>query len=42
MAKAGLKGNGTLKKGYKFVKGKSTPVKVSTAKKKPTKRKRRR
>ncbi|XDF78825.1 hypothetical protein AAFX60_006890 [Aliivibrio fischeri] len=39
MAKAGLKSNGKLKKGYKFKKGGGV-VKVSTTKKKPTKRSR--
>ena len=38
-SKAGLKANGRLKKGYKFKKGGGT-VKVSTTKKKPTKRSR--
>lgn len=45
MAKAGLKKNGTLKKGFKYKKGgtivavKATPVKRKVAKKKPTKKK---
>ena len=39
MAKAGLKANGRLKKGYKFKKGGGV-VKVSTTKRKATKRKR--
>ncbi|HGS4979242.1 TPA: hypothetical protein ACMDQU_003675 [Vibrio parahaemolyticus] len=38
MAKAGLKANGKLKKGYRFKKGGSV-VKVSTSKKKKAKRK---
>ncbi len=42
MAKAGLKANGTLKKGYRFKKGGGVvKTKGTTTKRKPAKRKKR-